>query len=200
MRKLFLPILSLALSISTLPSLNAQNVNQTDSVTVSQIISGFYSWYINSIKDHKNLDYQPEFIENKEGNTTLYLDNYIKNLKKFEFSDSIIQNEIISYQDCINKLVTVKFSDFKKVVFVDLDEFEQFKCDFSNYYRWIGGQEICDGIKINDLKFLSDKKCVVRIKKYTLTSDKVYYWWSHTIKVICTKTHNGWKINAIEIK
>jgi hypothetical protein len=200
MRQFLLPILTIAISISTLPSLKAQNDNQPDSIRVSKIISDFYSWYINSIKDHKHLDYQPGFIENKEGNTTLDLDNYINNLKKYEFSDSLILNETISYRDCINKLVTVKFTDFKKVVFVDLDEYEQFKCDFSNNYRWIGGQEICDGIRIDALKFSSAKRCEVRIKKYTLTGDKDYYWWSYTIKVICIRTHNNWKINSIEIK
>jgi hypothetical protein len=195
-----LTLLTLALSISIFPNLNAQNSTQTDSVTVSKIISDFYSWYINSIKGHMDLDYQPGFIENTEGNTTLDFDNYIKNLKKYEFSDSIIQNEIFSYQDCLNKLATVKFSDFKKKVFVDLDEFEQFKCDFSNYYRWIGGQEICDGVKIDVMKFTGDKRCEVSIKKYTLTDDKDYFWWSHAIKIKCIRTHNNWKINSIETR
>ena len=188
------------MSISTLPRLNAQNINQTDSISVSKIISGFYSWYIQSIKDHKSLDYQPRFIENKEGYTTLDFDNYIKNLKSYEFSDFLIQDEINSYRDCIKKLATVKFSDFKKVVFVDLDEYEQYKCDFSNYYRWIGGQEICDGIKIVDLKFTSGKKCDVRIKKYNLTDDKDFFWWNYTIKVLCIKTNKDWKINSIGIE
>jgi hypothetical protein len=199
MRQLFLSILTFTLSISALTSLKAQN-NQTDSLTVSHVISDFYSWYINSIKEHKNLDYQPKFIESKGGNTTLDLGNYLKNLSKYAFSDSLIQTETFSYRDCINKLATVKFSDFKKTVFVDLDEYEQFKCDFSNYYRWIGGQEICDGIKIDDLKFTNDQKCDVRIKKFTLTNNNVYFWWSNTINVICIRTRNGWKINSIETK
>ena len=199
MRLLQRSILTLAISISTFPYLDAQNINQTDSISVSKIISSFYSWYIESIKDHKRLDYQPRFIENKEGYTTLDLDNYVKNLKIFKFSDSLIRAEINSYRDCIDKLATVKFSDFKKVVFVDLDEYEQFKCDFSNYYRWIGGQEICDGIKIVDLKFTREKKCEVRIKKYNLTDDKNYFWWNYTINVACIKTNKEWKISSIEI-
>jgi hypothetical protein len=200
MRQFLLPILTFALSISTLPSLTAQNYHQTDYIRVTQVISDFYTWYINSIKEHKNLDYQPEFIESTGGKTTLDLDNYLKNLKKYAFSDSLIQTETLSYKDCINKLATVKFSDFKKTVFVALDEYEQYRCDFSNYYRWIGGQEICDGITIDDLQFTNGKKCEVRIKKFTLTNNNDYFWWSNTINVICIRTHNGWKINSIETK
>jgi hypothetical protein len=200
MRLLLLPVLTLVINTSTPTSRNAQNINQTDSIFVSKLISGFYTWYIGAIKDHKSIDYQPRFIENKGGYTTLDFDNYVENLKANGFSDSLIQDEIKSYSECISKLATVKYSDFKKSVFVDLDEYEQYKCDFSNKYRWIGGQEICDGIKITNLKFSVNKRCQVIVKKYNLTNEKEYFWWDYSIYLLCTKTNNKWEIKSIEIK
>lgn len=46
--------------------------------------------------------------------TTLDYTKYFKNLKEHSFSDSLIEMENRSYQDCVNNLEKVSYSEFNK--------------------------------------------------------------------------------------
>ncbi|MES2543302.1 MAG: hypothetical protein V4548_00330 [Bacteroidota bacterium] len=130
----------------------SQNQFQKDSIATTTIAKDFFNWYITSAKENKS-GYQPEFIEDDNGMTTLDYSNYIENLIKHSFSDSLIAKEKHSYSECIKNLAKLKYSDFLK--FENLDDFESRDCDFSNYYRWIGGQEMSSGYSVTKIK--SDK-------------------------------------------
>ena len=175
-----------------------QNDN-SDSLKVTHINQGFFNWYISSIKENKYYDFKPVFVETTDSMTTLEFSFYKKNLKKYNFSDSLIDKEIKSYSVCIKNLSKVKYSDFGKSSFIDLDEFEQSNCDFGNYYRWIGGQEICDSTEVENIEFFDENKCIVLIKKFDYSDEDIYYW-PYYVKVYLKKINGNWKINNINWK
>jgi hypothetical protein len=144
-------------------NLSASDNPVADSVKVAQVANGFYNWYLAAIKEKSYPEFQPVFVETKGGMTILDFARYIENLKAHGFSDSLILKEKQSYSVCIENLEKVKYSEFKKTAFTDLDESEQASCDFGNYYRWIGGQEPVDGIRITDIKFTSENYALVSI-------------------------------------
>lgn len=198
MRQTVKTIWILTLLIGFSSNLRASDVFAADSIKVAQIVNGFYDWYSTSIKGKKYSDYKPRFVESKNGMTTLDCSTYLENLKTYGFSDSLIIKERLSYSQCIENLEKVKFSDFEKTIYTDLDEYEQANCDFGNYYRWTGGQEPIDGIRIVKITFFSTDEALVSIDYY-LTNTKEnnrYYWGKNrlTLKLI----NKNWKIDKID--
>jgi hypothetical protein len=171
---------------------NMQSQSNSDSINVCTTVNNFFNWYITSIKNNKTSEYQPQFIENEKGMTTLDLFRYIVNLKTMHFSDSLLNIEMNSYQKCIENLGKVKFIDFKNR-FDDLDDFEEIGCDFSNYYRWTGGQEPIDGIRIKEVKMKNANKATVTIEYFYVETSGTNYYWSNN-QVILRKCNNYWEI------
>jgi hypothetical protein len=186
---LLVTILSLGL---TFP-LSAQNPDLEIS-KISTIVSEFYNWYIHAIKDGRNSEFQPKFSKNKESMTSLNFSQYVNNLKKYKLTDSLICIEKRSYQDCIYNLEKIKFSDFDKK-YNDLDDLERINCDWGNYYRWIGGQEAIDGIKILKVDINNINHAVVKIEKTKTNSDMSL----GTILVKMNKVEGLWLINEITV-
>ena len=198
MKQTVKPIWILILFIGFSSNLRASDNSSADSIKVAQIINGFYDWYLTSIKEKKYSDFKPKFVESKNGMTTLDYTKYLDNLKEHRFSDSLINKERQSYSDCIENLGKVKYSDFQKTTFTDLDEYEQANCDFGNYYRWTGGQEPIEGIRIIDVKFISTDKAYVTIDYFEFNSDenKKYYWGKNGLTLI--KIDSDWFIDKID--
>lgn len=193
--KILLLIIVLLLGINN----STDAMMSTDSVKVSNTVSIFYRWYINAIKDRAYDEFKPKFSENKHGMTTLEYNKYITNLRFYKFSDNLINREIASYDQCIDSLSKVKYLDFQKTKFIDLNEYEQCGCDFGNYYRWIGGQEICDGILIRKTEFSSKDECIVTIEKYDLNEEGKYFFWSYFVTIRLEKIGDTWRIDNIEL-
>jgi len=131
--------------------------------------------------------------------TTLDCSKYFENLKKLNFSDSLLEKEKQSFQDCIDNLSKVKYSEFE-TKFDDLDDYESTNCDFFNYYRWIGGMEPIGGIKIKNIQFYNYQKAIVVLEYFNYyTEDNKYYFYGKN-KVTLIKVDNQWKILAIDWK
>jgi hypothetical protein len=179
-------------------SLSASNYLKTDSIKISQVVNGFYDWYLTSIQQKKYLFFNPIFIEAVNGMTTLDYTQYLENLKTHGFSELLINKEKQSYLGCIENLGKVKYSDFQKTIFTDLDEYEQTNCDFGNYYRWTGGQEPIDGIRIKTIEILSNEEAVVSIDYYEFDSTKniKHYWGRNTLTM--KKIKDNWLIENID--
>lgn len=162
------------------------------------MVNGFYDWYLTAIKEKNNSEYKPGFVETKNGMTSLDFSEYFKNLTAHGFSESLIIKEKQSYLDCIKNLETVQFSDFQKTTFTDLDEYEQANCDFGNYYRWTGGQEPIDGIRITDIKFLSADLVLVSIDYYKVDKKeaKKHPWGKNSLTL--KRLNNKWTIKGID--
>jgi len=198
MRQIVKPICILILFIGFSSNLRASDNSSADSIKVAQIVNGFYDWYLTSIKEKKYSDFKPKFVESKNGMTTLDYSKYLDNLKVHRFSDSLINKERQSYSDCIENLGKVKYSDFQKTTFTDLDEYEQANCDFGNYYRWTGGQEPIDGIRIKTIDILKNEMAIVSIEYYEFDSIKntKHYWGKN--KLTLKKVENDWLIENID--
>jgi len=198
MKQTVKPIWILILFIGFSSNLKASDNITDDSIKVTQIVNGFYDWYLTSIKEKKYSDFKPKFVESKNGMTTLDCTKYLDNLKVHRFSNSLINKERQSYSDCVENLGKVKYSDFQKTTFTDLDEYEQANCDFGNYYRWTGGQEPIDGIRITNVKFISTGKAYVTIDYFEFNSDenKKYYWGKNGLTLI--KIDSDWFIDKID--
>ena len=192
-------IIFIGLTFSLTSKLAAHNFTISDSLTICKTVSDFYGWYIDAIKQKKYSEFQPTFVETKNGMTTLNFTEYFNNLAKYEFSDSLIIKERVSYQQCIDELGKVKYSDFE-TNFTDLDDFENIECGFSNYYRWTGGQEPIDGIRIKTLRFNDSDSATVIIEYYDHNSEdnKQHYWGRNMVSLI--KTKDIWKIDNISWK
>ncbi len=178
--------------------LEAQNSAKNDSLVICKTVDTFFDWYIDAINQKKHVEFQPIFIANKDGMTTLNFTKYLNNLSKYGFSDSLIIKEKLSYQHCINELQKVKYSSFK-TKFTDLDDFEKIQCDFSNYYRWIGGQEPIDGIRIKSVKLNNPFSATVIIEFYNYNSEeKKNIFWGNYLAIL-RKTKGKWKIENIPL-
>lgn len=168
----------------------------TDSVKVEKIVNNFFDWYIGVIKTNNSIEFMPQFVESDTEMTTLDFSKYFENLRKYQFSDSLIESERLTYQECITHLEKVKYSDFK-VKWTDLDDFESTNCDFANSYRWTGGMEPIDCIRIVDLKITSNQTGLVQLKFCGVDSnDKEFLWGKKT--VILEKQNDNWKIIKID--
>jgi hypothetical protein len=189
-------ILLLLIGVSN--NLRASDNLNPDSIKIVHTVNGFYNWYLTSVKEKRYSDFKPRFVESKNGMTTLDYSIYVDSLKKHGFSDSLIIKEKQSYSDCIESLRNVKYVDFQKTIFTDLDEYEQTNCDFGNYYRWTGGQEPIDGIRIINIKFLSIDKAVVSIDYFETNNkeNKRYYWGLNNLTLI--KIDNDWFIDKVD--
>jgi hypothetical protein len=170
-------------------------VQDPDSIIISNIVYDFYKWYIESIKDRKYQEFQPKFVEDKKGMTTLDCSNYLQNLERLNFSDSLIIREKNSYKPCINNLAQIQFSVFRSE-WTDLDNFEESGCDFSNYYRWIGGLGPIDGISIIKIDFKKLNIATVQIGYFSFgANNSKDSWGSNVVELI--KLGKNWKINKI---
>jgi len=167
-----------------------------DSAKVEKIVNNFFNWYIGVTKTNNSIEFMPQFVESDQGMTTLDFSIYLGNLQKYQFSDSLIESEKLTYQECISHLEKVKYSDFK-TTWTDLDDFESTNCDFANSYRWTGSMEPIDCIRIVDLKILSNKTALVQLHFCGIDSnDKEYFWGKET--VILEKQNENWKIIKID--
>jgi len=180
-------------------SLIASEFNTTDSTQIDNVVNEFFSWYLTAIRQSEYLEFKPQFIENGNGMTTLDCTRYLTNLRKYHFSDSLIELEKQSYQVCISHLEKVKYADFKST-FTDLDDFEETNCDFGNYYRWTGGQELIDGIRIRKMQLIKNITVLVSLEYYEYdSSTNKYYYWGHN-KLTLSYNSGKWKITNINWK
>jgi hypothetical protein len=171
---------------------------ETDSTVVKRIVENFFSWYAKVIKENASSEYLPQFVEGKNGKTTLNYSIYINNLKRLSFSDELIKKEKESYQVCIEYLSKINYSDFDSI-YDDLDDFELSKCDFSNYYRWTGsGLEPIDGIVIKNVNMDTNSAEVI-VQYYNFyPKDRTFYYWNNNSPVILKRESNGWKIDEFK--
>lgn len=155
----------------------------------------FYNWYLSAIGNQPSEEYEPIFKADKNGMTTLDMEKYIKNLRKYNCSENMINREILTYQECIKNLGKVKYetllSDF------DYDEVE---CSFVYSYRWIHTQETIDGVKIIEVKELPQRKKLIKGQFYNFDKEKKeYFYWDWYCQVILINENNSWKIDEINI-
>jgi hypothetical protein len=178
--------------------LKASDDLKADSLKVTQIVNEFYSWYLTAIKNKEYAEFKPRFVETKNGKTSLDFSEYLENLSANGFSDSLIIKEKLSYSECVDNLEKVNFTDFKKTVFTDLDEYEQANCDFGNYYRWIGGQEPIDGISINGVKFITADIVLVSIDyfEHDTKENKKHYYGKNSLTL--KRLNNEWSIDNFD--
>lgn len=173
------------------------NFNQTslinsneDENRIKTIIHDFFDWYILATNNKINSIYQPSFIEDKNGSTTLDLNSYTEKLRSCHFSEDLIQKEIRFYKPCIDNLKNVEYSDF--LSWTELDQFEESQCDFSNQYRWTGGQEPIPAHKISDIESIDSNHYQVLINTSLNELDN-----SRKMIVIMVKQSDNWYINNI---
>lgn len=178
-----------------LESIHSSQID-SDSVKVEKIVNNFFSWYIGVTKTNNSSEFTPQFVENEKGMTTLDFSKYLENLRKYHFSDSLIEVEKFTYQECISHLEKVRYSDFK-TSWTDLDDFEATNCDFANSFRWTGGMEPIDCVKIVDLKINANQTGLVQLKFCGFDSNEKEYFWGKKI-VILEKQNGNWKITKID--
>lgn len=167
---------------------------QNDSTLISQQTRTFINWYLKSIRERRYKEYQPDFCEDSNGMTKLDYSLYIRNLKQLFFSDSFIIDEVKSYNLCIQNLSKISYTDFIKIK--GLDEFEKINCDYSNQYRFIGGQELYNNFKINNITIINKKAIVTCGLCYNDISCSKKMYEKH-IKFELQKDNNDWYINRI---
>lgn len=169
-------------------------ISINDSVKIQTKIVGFYSWYADLIKRQKlNKEFNPAFIKDANGMTTLDFTRYRAGLRKFDFTDDFIKRKINGYKPCFDSLKTISYDAFIKF---ELDELEQIECDFSSTYEWSGGMEPIDGAELVTLNKMDKRTMKSTIRFYNTTADQVkHYWGLATVTLINSRT--GWLINDL---
>ncbi len=176
--------------------LNGQTLNPTDSIEVCKVTNDFFHWYLAATNGDINSEFQPKFVESKNGMTTLDFKAYFVNLRKHNFSESLIKKERQSYNDCLKNLEKIKFTDFKNQ-FTCIAYYEDISCDFENYYRWTGGQESIHGIRIKNVMKVSKNQVMVTIEYSYDNGENYGISYGGNNKVTIVKTKNRWKIADI---
>lgn len=187
-------LISFLILISSL-KIQGQEIN-SDSISVIKIVNDFYEWYIYSNRKEDNEANRPVFVVDENEVIRLDFSKYLKNLRKFNFSDSLINRELLDYKKCEDNLKNITKEEF--ATFDDIFDFENIDCAFDNSYKWIGGQEMCDGIIINNVEFLDEKTCSVEIEYFSLNGVEKSSWGNKTI-IILKKNKKDWKIQDIKI-
>jgi hypothetical protein len=170
-------------------------ISVNDSVKIQTRIIGFYSWYADLGKRQKlNKEFNPVFIKDANGMTTLDFTKYRAGLRKFDFTDDFIKRKINGYKPCLDHLKTISYDTFMKF---ELDELEQITCDFSNTYEWSGGMEPIDGAELVTLHKIDKHTMESTVRFYNTTADRVkHYCGLVTVTLINSKT--GWMINDLK--
>ncbi|MDA3867573.1 MAG: hypothetical protein PF489_12620 [Salinivirgaceae bacterium] len=189
-------ILSLVIIFIFVGKVHSQSKHEKDSMAIKRIVFEFYDWYIMSILEKNYSEITPQFVENEKGFTTLDFSKYLNNLRFYNFSDSLIEMERQTYNDCISNLEKVEYSTFLSE-WIDLDYFESSNCDFSNSFRWIGGMEPIECIKFTDTKLQSDNRGIVRLEFCNKDSNGESIYWGNK-EVILERQNEKWKIMQIE--
>lgn len=190
-------ILILFLVLISFCQIQGQEIkSDTDSLSVIKVVNDFYEWYIYSTRKEKNEENRPIFIIDKKEKVRLDFTRYLQNLRKFNFSDSLIKKEILDYKNCEKNLKRISKEEFAS--FDDIFDFENIDCAFDNSYKWIGGQEMCDGIRINNIEFSDSINCKVEIEYFSINRNEKSFWGNKT-KIILLKINGEWKINDIAI-
>jgi hypothetical protein len=180
----------LAMQLLSQASTFAQPLISTEeSSIIKNQIEGFYSWYIDLIKNKRlNEDFNPSFVKKSDGMTTLDFTNYRNGLKRFNFSDDFIQTKVNDYQDCVFKLSKVPFTKFSG--YQDLDDFESVNCSFRNIYEWFGSMEPLDGVELSRVTRLNKKRILATISFDPSGMALVYF----------KKIGEVWKIDNLTIE
>jgi hypothetical protein len=167
-------------------------INPKDSVNIKNQIEGFYSWYIDVIRNEKSdKAFSPIFVRRKDGMTTLDFTEYQNGLRKYKFTDDFIQRKTNEYNDCVNNLNKIPFEKFSELK--DLSDFEEINCDFSNRYEWTGGQESKDKAELTSLKFV-DRNTIIGHVVFT-SYDRPDGGATVTLK----KIKNEWRVDNIQV-
>ncbi|WP_321281901.1 hypothetical protein [Marinifilum fragile] len=178
------------LILSSFLKVHAQE-RKTDGLLVEQTLNDFFEWYIHSTRYEENEENRPIFIIDSNDVVCLDLTRYIANLRIHHFSEDLITTEIASYKNCEENLKKITKEEF--LAFEDIFAYEDIDCGFDNNYKWIGGQEMIDGIRINKCVFSDQKNCHLEIEYYSLNGDEKYFWKNNTI-IKLRKIKNTWKI------
>jgi len=164
------------------------------------VVIDFYKWYFSVIESGQIEEYQPIFVADSVGMTTLDMGKYINNLRLYNFTDSLINSEITSYQNCIKEVSKTKFNELNDKL-PDLDDYKKIGCDFFNIYRWIMDVEPMSGIEILETITIDENKIIIKGQFFRgdeMTKNRNY--WNKFLYVALNKENNTWKINQIEIR
>ena len=164
------------------------------------VVTDFYKWYFEVIESGQIEEYQPIFVADSTGMATLNMDKYIKNLRFYNFTDSLINHEITSYQNCIKEVSKTKFDELNDK-YPNLDDYKNIGCDFFNIYRWLMDVEPMNGVEIIETIKVNENKIIVKgqfFRGSDITKDKSY--WNKNLYVSLNKENSIWKIDQIEIK
>ena len=191
--RVFLLLIGFSLSAQG-QSAKLTKISINDSVKIQTKIIGFYTWYADLIKRQKlNKEFNPIFIKDANGMTTLNFAKYRAGLRKFDFTDDFINRKINGYKPCLDHVKTIPYDTFIKL---ESDELEQVRCGFSNTYEWSGGMEPIDGAELVTLNKIDKHTIKSSVRFYNTTTDKVkHYWGLGTVTLINSKT--GWMINDL---
>ncbi|BAX81820.1 hypothetical protein [Labilibaculum antarcticum] len=169
---------------------------KSDTVLVTKTITEFYEWYIHSTRSEENEENRPVFVIDSNDIVRLDLTRYLTNLRIYHFSEQLISREIANYKNCEENLKKITKEEF--LSFDDIFAYEDIDCGFDNSYKWIGGQEMIDGIRINKLDFSNKKNCHVEIEYYSINGDEKSFWRNSTV-IILRKRKSNWEILDIKI-
>ncbi|WP_372754184.1 hypothetical protein [Labilibaculum sp.] len=189
MRKINGVILSCLLLLSCL-SIHGQEA-KSDTALVTKTINNFFEWYIHSSRCEENEENRPIFVIDSNEVVRLDLTKYLTNLRKYHFAEELISLEIESYKSCEENLKKLTKEEF--LSFEDIFAYEEIDCGFDNNYKWIGGQEMIDGIRISKFDFLSRNKCRIEVEYYSINGEEKSFWKNNT-PIILRKNKNNWEI------
>ena len=78
-------------------------------------------------------------------------------------------------------------------------EYEQTECDFGNQFRFTGGQEPVDTVKVVEFIKKDERNYEAKLARGALISLEKGYSYSNNISMSLIKNNGEWRINSIEV-
>ena len=170
---------------------------KSDETRIEEVITDFYEWYSLEIKARNTSSFQPIFVADSNGLSTLDFAQMDANLAAVGFHKNYIPNLKRDFEPCLANLNSIPFDSLK--LFEDLDDFDDINCAFSNLYQWTGDTEPHDGVEVGEVTKNGDSIAVAECRIFNVGENMRLYWEHKYLVIKLKEADEDWKISNIEI-
>jgi hypothetical protein len=161
----------------------------TQSSEPEQLVSDFYSWYVNG----GFMEMKPKFKEIELGMTDMDFRQFDEAHHRFHFSEQLINKSKDLYTDCRTNLSKISYQEFQ--TYGDLDQFEAIGCSFQ-FWQWFGtGMEHYQYCELTNTKKINETKYEITVGFAWLEGQQL----SNFIPVTVEQINSEWTIVNIGV-
>lgn len=174
-------------------------LSKQESQDLKAKVEQFYLDYATAIKGNTASEaFEPKFVPQKDGMMTLNFSAYTANLRKYDFTDSLIEVRVQNYLPCLRSLKKISSQEFQ--IITAPDQFEKINCAFSTVHEWTADKKAHDGAIVEKVKILSKGSVKLIVRFFVVDPNNERLIWDHKhVEIDCRKEEGVWKIANWEL-